>query len=73
MEISKTTSYTWNLFKYICENGNYLISIIDNSAAACNEIIEETKIIPPEKIFQQILTRKRDGLIYEKILVYDTS
>ena len=73
MEISKRTSYTWNLFKYICENGNYLISIIDNSVAACNEIIEETKIIPPEKIFQQILTRKRDGLIYEKILVYDTS
>ena len=57
--IIKRTSYTWNLSKYICENGNYLISITDNSAAVCNETIEETKIIPPEKIFQQILTRKR--------------
>ena len=49
VQISKRTWYTWNLSKYTCENGNYLISITDNSAAACNEITEETKIIPPKK------------------------
>ena len=58
MQISKRTSYTWNPFKYTYENDKYLISIIDNSAASCDEIIEETKSIPPEKTFQQVLMRK---------------
>ena len=29
-----------------CENGKYLASIIDDSAIPCDEIIEETKIVP---------------------------
>ena len=37
--------YSWNPASYSCENGEYLPSIIDNSAIMCDEIIEEIKTI----------------------------
>ena len=42
--------YVWNPSTYICENGKYLASIIDDSVITCDEVIEscdeETKTIP---------------------------
>ena len=36
----------WNPATCSCENGKYLTSITDDSVITCNEIIEETKIVP---------------------------
>ena len=38
--------YIWNPAICNCENGNYLVSIIENSVITCNEIKEETKPVP---------------------------
>ena len=42
--------YVWNKITYICENGKYLASIIDDLMITCDEVIEscdeETKTIP---------------------------
>ena len=38
--------WIWNPATCSCENGKYSVSIIDDSIFACEEIIEETKIIP---------------------------
>ena len=38
--------YIWNTAICNCENGNYLVSIIENSVITCNEIKEETKPVP---------------------------
>ena len=39
--------YIWNPATCSCENGKYLVSITDDdSVITCDEIIEETKIIP---------------------------
>ena len=39
--------YIWNPATCSCENGKYLASITDDdSVITCDEIIEETKIIP---------------------------
>ena len=39
--------YIWNPVTCSCENGKYLVSIIDdNLVMKCDEIIEETKTIP---------------------------
>ena len=39
--------YIWNPVTCSCENGKYLVSIIDdNLVMNCDEIIEETKTIP---------------------------
>ena len=41
--------YFWNPAKCSCENGKYAGSI-GNSVVICDEIIEETKIIPTKSI-----------------------
>ena len=38
--------YIWNPAICNCKNRKYLASIIDNSVIMCDEIMEETKIIP---------------------------
>ena len=38
--------YGWNPSICTCENGNYLKSIIDESATMCSEIINVTENIP---------------------------
>ena len=32
--------YTWNLSTFSCENVDYLVDIMDNSAITCDEVIE---------------------------------
>ena len=38
--------YIWNPAICNCKNRKYLASIIDNSVIMCDEIMEETKIVP---------------------------
>ena len=37
--------YSWNLSTYICENGKYLKSIVDDSNIVCDEIIYVIDIV----------------------------
>ena len=39
----------WNSAAWSRENGKYLASVIDDSVITCDEIIEETKIIPKKR------------------------
>ena len=38
--------YIWNPATCSCQNGKYLASIIDDFVITCDQIIEETKVIP---------------------------
>ena len=58
--------HVWNPSKCACENWKFLESIIGDSVATCDEIIEMTKSIPTkivpikafhQKLFQQILIK----------------
>ena len=37
------TDYIWNPSTYNCKNGKYLATIMDDSAIACDEVIESYK------------------------------
>ena len=43
---TREKNYIWNPDTCNCENGKHSASIIDNSAIKCDEITEETKIVP---------------------------
>ena len=43
--------FIWNLATCSCENGKYLVGIIDNSVITSNEIMDA-------ELFQQILMKK---------------
>ena len=38
--------YIWKPATYSCKNCKYFASIIDDSEIACDEVIEETNLIP---------------------------
>ena len=43
-------NYIWNLATYSCENDKCVGSVIDDSLIICDEIIEETKIVPTKTV-----------------------
>ena len=47
--------YIWNPSAYICKNGKYLASIIDDSVITCDEVIDmkERKTIPKNIICER--------------------
>ena len=61
--------HVWNPSKCACENWKFLESIIGDSVATCDEIIEMTKSVPTkivpikafhQKLFQQILIKNNN-------------
>ena len=57
-------NYIWNPATCNYENGNYLASIMDDSAIICNEVIDvdaklSLKDNEETKLFQQILMKRK--------------
>ena len=48
--------YIWNPSTCICENGKYLISIMNDSVNICDKIIDP---FDKTKLFQQILMKRK--------------
>ena len=57
--------YIWNLAIRSCENGKYLVSIIENSVITSDEIIEEET-----KQLQEILMKKMQSIKQKVSLFY---
>ena len=58
-------NYIWNPRTCCCENGKYVISIIDDLMSSCDEIIKETKIIPTKTV-----TAKSTSVIFCILLIF---
>ena len=58
----------WNSATSICENGNYLVSIMDDSAIACDEVInsydEEIKAIPTNFNENKVTCKTQSFIFY---------
>ena len=50
-------SYIWNLITCSCKNGKYLGSIIDNSVAIYDEVIDTTKAIPAKAVLTKYTSK----------------
>ena len=61
--------YIWNPAICNCKNRKYLASIIDNSVIMCDEIMEETKIIPKNLMKKATCKTKNFSILQAFLLI----
>ena len=57
-------NYIWNPATCSCENGKYVGSVTDDSLIMCDEIIEETKIVPTNFNVKTLTCKTRMSTFY---------